>query len=541
MVEHNAIFGGVSMTGITPSPTILQRIEQNFIGELLEELAGDNGVSVATDASKKKIAQTRDKNKVLRLYQPVHRTFHVALLEIACDFQGQYPRLDPESIDSCGLVVRRMVYKGGREIEQGWMSFGRTIRGWVTLETPAQENLDPDPQRRPLALTTGNAEIDRRLLLSYKSTLAGSQPNVNQFSESVAPLFIAPPDVSAATKKTILYGMVPVTSTEKSEAPAPTVTFDLNNDELLKQHLSGYLKSGVSTPFFDLAKMQFSYSQVSSNPKPDPKGQLGEFMLLLQQLTAEFNAFGSTPQAQMLFNALNQIQLSFTSQVGATLKTDTRGAGDFLKEAKAVLVDGEGASSSRTILMPDSWPTINATQEKNLWDAINRAMSARFTEISPQEGRFDDLKSVYRLRAFVRVKRDDGCPPELIWSKPTELFKIVPWYETGLLPPVQVVLPSLGGDFLKNVKPNVSFVVPSDLSNLLQSNDPKKMVDGEGAKPSGGLQLDWICGFNIPIITICAFIVLNIFLSLLNIIFQWMFFIKICIPFPAGKSPLPKE
>ena len=37
------------------------------------------------------------------------------------------------------------------------------------------------------------------------------------------------------------------------------------------------------------------------------------------------------------------------------------------------------------------------------------------------------------------------------------------------------------------------------------------------------------------LITICAFIVLNIFLSLLNIIFFWLPFVKICVPFPRKK------
>jgi len=52
--------------------------------------------------------------------------------------------------------------------------------------------------------------------------------------------------------------------------------------------------------------------------------------------------------------------------------------------------------------------------------------------------------------------------------------------------------------------------------------------------PSGGLNLSWICSFNIPIITICAFFVLNIFLSLLNIVFFWLPFVKICIPIPSA-------
>ena len=531
MVEHKTILGGVNSTGIKPAPTILQRTDQNFIGGLLDELGGENGVVVATDPSRLKIAQTKDQNGVLKLYQPVHRTFHVALLEVACDFQGQHPRLDPESIDSAGLVVRRVSYKQRREIAQGWMQAGKTISGWVDLDSPALLDLDPDPQRRPPALSVGNAEVDRRLLLTYRAPLT-SPVAKGDFLETVAPLFIAPPEVCAATRKTILYGMVPTASVEKSEAPAPALIFDAT-DRTLKNHVSGYLRSGVNTPFSSLAGRQLHYEK-AWNPQPEPKSELDQFMVLLQQLTAEFNAFGSTPEATRLFNELNQIQLSFTSGSGAT---ELQRAGDFLKAAKAVLLDGDGRNESRTVHMPDSWPSLSATQDQRLWVAITAAMGARFAEIRPQEGRFDDLTSSYRLRAFVRVKRDDGCPPKLVWSDPSEPFIIAPWYEGGAAPPVQVALPSLGGDFLKNVKPNVSFVVPSDLANLLQGNDPKKMAAGEGVKPPPGLELDWICGFNIPIITLCAFIVLNIFLSLLNIIFQWMAFIKICIPFP---KPAPR-
>jgi hypothetical protein len=82
------------------------------------------------------------------------------------------------------------------------------------------------------------------------------------------------------------------------------------------------------------------------------------------------------------------------------------------------------------------------------------------------------------------------------------------------------------------VKPNVAFEMPPELANLLQG-DMKKLKDGEGS--TAGLDLGWICSFSIPIITICAFIVLNIFLSLFNLIFGWLAFIKICIPVPRRR------
>ena len=71
--------------------------------------------------------------------------------------------------------------------------------------------------------------------------------------------------------------------------------------------------------------------------------------------------------------------------------------------------------------------------------------------------------------------------------------------------------------------------------NMMQGTTLSGLTKGVGAS-SGGIQLDWICGFNIPLITICAFFVLNIFLTLLNLVFFWIAFIKICIPFPVPKA-----
>ena len=90
----------------------------------------------------------------------------------------------------------------------------------------------------------------------------------------------------------------------------------------------------------------------------------------------------------------------------------------------------------------------------------------------------------------------------------------------------------LDPDALKQLKPNVAFAVPRQLFNFIQANDPKGLLEGKGSNGAAGFAFDWICSFNIPIITLCAFIVLNIFLSLFDLIFQWMLFIKICIPIP---------
>jgi hypothetical protein len=160
------------------------------------------------------------------------------------------------------------------------------------------------------------------------------------------------------------------------------------------------------------------------------------------------------------------------------------------------------------------------------------ASSVRLKELLPGQGRFEMPKARYEVHAFIRVRRDDGCPPLLLWTpKPSQPFEIAAWYESGKLPPIQVALPPLTQGNLGSFRPNVAFSVPKNIFNLLSSNKPQDFLEGK-AKAGSDSGPDWICGFNIPIITLCAFIVLNIFLSLLNIVFWWIALIKICIPVP---------
>jgi hypothetical protein len=136
------------------------------------------------------------------------------------------------------------------------------------------------------------------------------------------------------------------------------------------------------------------------------------------------------------------------------------------------------------------------------------------------------------VRAFVRVRRDDGCPPDLVWSEPSEDWRIVPWYESGVLPPIQIQLPDVSPDFLKALRPNVAFKMPRKLFNFLNSNNPKDLIDG-GGKDGLDVGVQWICGFNISIIFVLAFIVMFMFLIILNIVFWWLPFVKICFPLPS--------
>ena len=75
-----------------------------------------------------------------------------------------------------------------------------------------------------------------------------------------------------------------------------------------------------------------------------------------------------------------------------------------------------------------------------------------------------------------------------------------------------------------------------ELGDVLNKVNPG-MLQGAGLLNTGStLGIALICSFSIPIITLCALIVMFIFLILFNIIFWWLPFIMICFPIPKPKS-----
>src|SRR5437016_2472005 len=153
MVAHAVLLRCASADGVVAAPMILQRTEQEFVRAVLGDLRATDGLSnVAASA-----ARTKNSDGVLQLFQPVHRTFHLVLLEVACDEFGT-PRFDPERIVDAGLVLRRVATGGALE---GWRESGGALRGWVTF-APGEDALDPDPAQRRPSVRAGHPAIDRR-------------------------------------------------------------------------------------------------------------------------------------------------------------------------------------------------------------------------------------------------------------------------------------------------------------------------------------------------------------------------------------------
>lgn len=141
------------------------------------------------------------------------------------------------------------------------------------------------------------------------------------------------------------------------------------------------------------------------------------------------------------------------------------------------------------------------------------------------------VRCVY-LRPYCGKK----SPP--VVSERSERFRLVSFFEPDApARHLRVALPvDTSPATLRKYNRNVAFMLGDQLrKQMSRATDLKKLMDGEAGSEAGGITFGVICSLSIPIITICAFIILMILVSLLNIIFWWLPLFKICFPVPKAK------
>ena len=528
MYSHNIRVQGVELDGQAQTvPVILQMNDDDFPGRFLADLAAGAVNPISSTTTVEKVQPTDEPTPVL--FQPVQRIAHLAMVQLSCESVGS-PMLDPRRIESAGLVIRRVNGDG----LSAWMRSPRGQCQWVPLNS-RQECLDPDPAKRP-SLYSGQPGLDEQLAAL---TLANANTEVS------TPAFAAPPDICAALNRTIVYAWIPTASSEvsdtaKGETPLSDKSQLANNLPALLQ--AGNTMAPASGQTVDYRWMSDDYlDNPSNNIDKNTASQFRVFATALRMLNNVFGAFDPPPansnqQQSNILQDLNQQNVQNVTVNGTT--HSSMGMGDFFQAAKTCFLDLNTYPNTPTnppqIVMPATWDTLQQNVADQLLNDFMTALIPRAQSTVAAQGRFQDRTALYQLRLFFRVKREppSSCPSQLVWSPYSNRFRIAAWYETGDRAHPPVPLPDPTAAFLSKAKPNCSFHVPASLMGAMQGTSMSGLMSGSGGGPP--LTLDWICGFNIPLITICAFFVLSIFLALLNIIFFWLPFIKICIPFPPS-------
>ncbi|MFC4065966.1 hypothetical protein [Actinoplanes subglobosus] len=158
------------------------------------------------------------------------------------------------------------------------------------------------------------------------------------------------------------------------------------------------------------------------------------------------------------------------------------------------------------------WGTVPAASAE-----VARDGSARFGELA-----------TYEIRVFARMRCDCGCPGPLVWSAPSEPYRLASFHDPDgcAQRPVELRMPDFAHLEASNARPSVKVSTPAGSSFDFAEDGTVPTSGGQRTGP------EEICFFGIPLITIVAMFVLKIFLPILTLIFGlfWMLKLKFCIP-----------
>ena len=156
------------------------------------------------------------------------------------------------------------------------------------------------------------------------------------------------------------------------------------------------------------------------------------------------------------------------------------------------------------------------------------------------------------------VYQRPNCPASVhptVVSDPTERFELAAYYDPDApARPIRIPMPiDTTPAGLRKYAKNTMFVISDTLGcqierarsitfgDLVRSVLPwplhKSLDTGKAScNETGGLDFGKLCTLSMPIITICALILLMIFVLLLDIIFRWVPYLIFCLPIPGLKA-----
>jgi hypothetical protein len=486
------------------APTLLEFASDNFMDDFL-------AAAGSTRADKlRALAMERPAGGVLKLFQPVHGRFYLVCSSLCCRIPGFPDRVVRRADDErVSFVLRRLV----NGVEHGWAGPDQGRR-WQPLTSPRA--LLEDEERLPMAETTSGG--GRTLFFGYLPVSSGD-------TYKLPPLPPTDPDAAdfPDTRVEELGSRFtrPLTGDlEDGQPVGRTMAIREISDELART-ASVYLLLDAYDWFADPANLPDVAAVLAGEPGAalvEPK--LAQKQALLDHLNVQ--PPGELSLAKLIGDVAKKRQtLNQQGGVEGDDKLDLLGlGGDF------------------NLKPGPNGPHPRQADLLTLLDLARAALPDELPAVTlPKLSQRDDERYLVRC-----VYERPMCAPEpVIVSQPSQPFRLAPFFDPDApARPVRIPLPgdvSIAG--LRKFKKNVSFIMSDAMRSKMESltGAEQKVLDGDKPNPEQPFELAFICSFSIQIIFIVAFMLLLIFVFVLNIIFSWIIFFRICLPIPKSWAP----
>lgn len=469
------------------------------------------------------------------LYQPAHQRFYLVGASLVCQVRGLPDKpIDTAADEAVSFVLRRRVPTAGVAFDEyGW--FGEA--GWKRINEPTTvDNEDAEgtverEERLPLfAMTFGSNGKARRLL-------AGFVPVAGRETYEAAPR-------EGAVTGTATELEADQLSDPRKELFQNGVVGALQN---LREHINRQLIREIGNPVSD--DDQELRREEAQDILAFALLDLAEFLQdHVSNVWDEITGTASLDALeQPIYDALDTDIVTSLTWVEALQDVAD-------EDNREMLLAGPREGTAERNLTTDGFT------RQNIRIAIDRLLDQTTLETdvtafiagtSDQAPERDEIEgappevdaaagAVYHVRCVYERPTCGRYRVKPVVSPPTQPFRLASFFDPDApIRPVRVTLPvdtSIAG--LRKFPKNVSFLVSNELrkqASRVDGIDLDALNTGD-LNDSSSFNLGMICSLSIPIITICAFILLMIIVFVLNIVFWWIPFFKICFPLNLKSS-----
>jgi hypothetical protein len=527
----------------------------------------------------------------LKLYQPVHGRFYLVIAALACRVPGLPEHtVDLAAGESVSFVIRRVVRDaGGAERAMAWVTVeGAT--GWT--EAPASGVLEgeeplpmfgtffqPEDEKLRRRLFAGFIPVDRReqyvgarevaLPAAANGAVAGGESAAPAAPAATEPVTVEDPRVLGFQRE-VLEPWV-----ELAEWFAPQRRLD-DHRFAAARTASVQASPLILIDFYDYLDAELPGVRQAIDAPASAASLPPQQKALHDALAATWLRTGALVRSQLTTAIRNAHThraaieaLTLPAPLGSPPDAPDTGGPAFPPGYVPVLLSGDPRKTpapgdavdadhtavmgliGRGAALPEDAPGVrrrrlahlvmNALQEAGTLAAagagaagVGATQAPRLPALAPLDAQGDDEFVIHCV--YQRPQCGRSASP--LVSDASERFRLASFFDPDA--PQRTIRVALPIDTtpaaLRKYDRSVAFVLSNELrKQISRVKGMKELMDGDLGPPRG-LDVSVICSLSIPIITICALIILMLMVSLLNIIFWWIPFFKICLPVPTLKA-----
>jgi hypothetical protein len=510
------------------APALLRFEQDRFMDELAQTLAHNpdgleaNVASAATAVTYRLPAPGESHPPPptqLKLFQAAHGHFYLIAASLTCRLPGLPDHeVNPSAREKVAFVLRRI---DDADTEWAWCSDSGSppAKGWAQLDPSGAGAVATGEDLLPLFPACYQAGDKQRRI--YVGLVPTSSSDTFKAAGTLSPLAAPgsgagapasdPRPTALATKVTDpLRALAAAPTTAPADVTDPTRRQAIEDAEVAQLvEASRFLL--VDFAEFLVTNMPAFWSALNSRQRP---GDAGAGALYDALTSHRADSSSATTWRDALISAWNTAAILYGDAAG-TLPPALNLAGSPLSgDQLDSLIDGA---------LPEQAPNAAGSQVTSIQgDSVD---PPQVPKLDPQG------HSRYWIRCVYQRPQCSSFQPDVV-GDPSERFQIAGFFDFDAPSrSIQISLPiDTGIADLRKLRKNVSFLLSNQLraqmNRVTNLNDALKGQFADG----GSFDVGLICSFSIPIITICALLVLMIFIQLLNIVFWWMPFLRICFP-----------